>query len=134
MWNGRARTRAYFNNEFYDLVEFVSRTLLPQFGIPTDVALAAGLGAYVNSQSFKSHGVEMSADAQIRSIRVAASYTHIDATVTESLSSSVTPQFNPLFPGIPIGGFSPLVGQRPSGVRRDGQSVRVVRAARRTSH
>jgi iron complex outermembrane receptor protein/vitamin B12 transporter len=98
------------------------------------VALAAGLGAYVNSQSFKSHGVEMSADAQIRSIRVAASYTHIDATVTESLSSSVTPQFNPLFPGIPIGGFSPLVGQRPSGVRRDGQSVRVVRAARRTSH
>jgi len=114
VWNGRARARvAYFNNEFYDLVEFVSRNLLPQFGIPPDVALAAGLGAYVNSQSFKSHGVEMSADAQIRSIRVAASYTHLGATVTESLSSSVTPQFNPLFPGIPIGGFSPLVGQRP---------------------
>jgi vitamin B12 transporter len=114
LWNGRARARiAYFNNEFFDLVEFVSRNLLPQFGIPPDVALAAGLGAYVNSQSFKSHGIEMSADAQIRSVRVAASYTHLDATVTKSLSSSVTPQFNPLFPGIPIGGFSPLVGQRP---------------------
>ena len=34
--------------------------------------------------------------------------------VTESLSSgALTPSFNPAFPGIPIGNFSPLLGQRP---------------------
>ncbi len=59
LWQGRVRARAsYFNNEFFDLVEFVSRNLLPQFGIPADVAAAAGTGAYVNSQSFKAQGVE----------------------------------------------------------------------------
>jgi iron complex outermembrane receptor protein/vitamin B12 transporter len=114
LWQGRVRARAaYFNNEFFDLVEFVSRTLLPQFGIPPDVALASGSGAYVNSQSFKAQGLEVSADALVNRVRVAASYTFLDAEVTRSLSSSVTPQFNPRFPGIPIGGFSALVGQRP---------------------
>jgi iron complex outermembrane receptor protein/vitamin B12 transporter len=114
LWRGRARVRAsYFNNEFFDLVEFVSRNLLPQFGIPADVAAAAGSGAYVNSQSYTAKGVEASGDAMFGRVRVAASYTYLDAAVTKSLSSSVTPQFNPLFPGIAIGGFSALVGQRP---------------------
>jgi vitamin B12 transporter len=115
LWRGRARVRAaYFNNEFFDLVEFVSRNLLPQFGIPPEVAAAAGApGAYVNSQSFKSQGVEISTDAMIGRIRLAGSYTYLDAEVTRSLSSSVTPQFNPGFPGIPIGGYTALVGQRP---------------------
>jgi iron complex outermembrane receptor protein/vitamin B12 transporter len=114
LWQGRARARAsYFDNQFFDLVEFVSRNLLPSFGIPADVAAAAGSGAYVNSQSFEAKGMELSADLQVNRIRVAASYTHLDATVTKSLSSSVTPQFNPLFPGIPIGGYTALVGQTP---------------------
>jgi vitamin B12 transporter len=114
MWGGRVRARvSYFNNEFYDLVEFVSRTLLPTFGIAPDVALAAGNGAYVNSQSYKAQGVEFSADAQAGRVRLAASYTHLDAEVLKSLSSNVTPLFNPNFPGVPIGGYSPLVGQRP---------------------
>lgn len=114
LWQGRARVRAsYFNNEFFDLAEFVTRTLLPQFGVPADVALAAGSGAYVNSQSFKAQGVELAADAQTGRLRLAASYTYLDAEVTKSLSSNVTPQFNPLFPGIPIGGYTALIGQRP---------------------
>ena len=114
LWRGRARARvAYFNNAFFDLVEFVSQNLLPQFGIAPDVAAAAGTGAYVNSQSFKAQGVEMSADARFGPVRLAGSYTYLDAVVTKSLSSSVAPQFNPLFPGIPIGGFTALVGQRP---------------------
>jgi vitamin B12 transporter len=113
-WQGRARARvAYFNNEFFDLVEFVSKNLLPQFGIPADVAAATANGAYVNSQSFKAHGLEMSADARFGRVRVSGSYTHLDATVTKSLSSSVTPQVNPAFPNIPIGGYTALVGQRP---------------------
>jgi vitamin B12 transporter len=114
LWQGRVRARAsYFNNEFFDLIEFVSNNLLPQFGVPADVAAAASPGAYVNSQSYKAQGVEMSADAMFGRIRLAGSYTYLDAVVTKSLSSSVTPQFNPLFPGIPIGGFTALVGQRP---------------------
>ena len=44
----------------------------------------------------------------------AASYTHLNATITKSLSSgALTPSFNPAFPGIPIGNFSPLLGQQP---------------------
>jgi vitamin B12 transporter len=43
-----------------------------------------------------------------------ASYTYLDAEVTESLSGGVlSPAINPKFPGIPIGQFSPLVGARP---------------------
>lgn len=114
LWQGRARLRAaYFNNEFFDLIEFVSNNLLPQFGIPTDVAAAAAPGAYVNSQSYKAQGLELSADALFGRIRLAGSYTYLDAEVTKSLSSSVTPQVNPLFPDIPIGGYTALVGQRP---------------------
>jgi iron complex outermembrane receptor protein/vitamin B12 transporter len=87
MWNGRARARvAYFDNAFYDLVESVSRNLLPQLGIPVEVAAAVS-SANVNSQSFTSKGVETSADAQIGRVRIAASFTHFNARITESLSS-----------------------------------------------
>jgi vitamin B12 transporter len=121
LWRGRARARvAYFHNQFFDLVEFVSRNLLPRFGVAPDIAAAVGAGAYVNSQSFKAQGAEASVDAMVGGVRLAGSYTYLDAVVTRSLSSSVTPQFNPLFPDIPIGGFTALVGQRP--FRRPGHS------------
>ena len=116
LWRERARARvAYFDNEFFNLTEFVDRNLLvSQFDIAPDVAAAAGTGAFVNSQSFKAKGVELSLDANVARLRFAASYSHLDADVTQSLSSdALTPSFNPAFPGIPIGGFSPLKGQRP---------------------
>jgi iron complex outermembrane receptor protein/vitamin B12 transporter len=114
LWNGRTRVRAaYFDNAYYDLVESVSRNLLPQLGVPVDVA-AQVASANVNSQSFTSKGVETSADAQVGHVRFAASFTHFNATITKSLSSgALTPSFNPAFPGIPIGNFSPLLGQKP---------------------
>jgi iron complex outermembrane receptor protein/vitamin B12 transporter len=111
---GRLRGRvSYFHNAFFDLVEFVSRNQLPSFGVPPAVAALVGTGAYVNSQSFTTQGLELSADARFGDLRVSGSYTYLDAEVTESLSSNVSPQFNPLFPGIPIGGYTALVGQRP---------------------
>jgi len=116
LWGGHARARvAYFNNAFFDLTEFVSKNVLTsQFGIAPDVAAAAGSGAYVNSQSYDAHGIEVSLDATARRLRFAGSYTYLAAIVTESLSSgALTPSFNPAFPGIPIGNFSPLEGQRP---------------------
>jgi len=114
LWQGRARVRvAWFDNAFYDLVESVSRSLLPQLGIPVNVA-AQVTSANVNSQSFTAKGVETSADAQVGRVRLAASFTHLNATITKSLSSgALTPSFNPAFPGVPIGNFSPLLGQQP---------------------
>lgn len=111
---GRLRARlSYFNNEFFDLVEFVSRNQLPSFGVPPEVAALVGTGAYVNSQSYQAHGVELSGDARMGGFRLSASYTYLDAEVTESLSSNVSPQFNPNIPAIPIGGYTALIGERP---------------------
>jgi iron complex outermembrane receptor protein/vitamin B12 transporter len=111
---GRVRVRAsYFNNKFFDLIEFVTRNQLPAFGVPSDVAALVGSGAYVNSQSFKAQGIEVSGDARLGNFRVSASYTRLDSKVTASLSSNVTPQFNPNIPGVPIGGYTALVGNRP---------------------
>jgi vitamin B12 transporter len=119
---GRGRFRlSYFHNEFFDLIEFVSRNVLPQFGVPPAAAAATGFGAYVNAQSNKSSGVEMSAEGVAGPLKVIGSYTFVDATVTESLSSgALSPARNPAFPDIPIGQFSPLVGARP--FRRPGNS------------
>jgi vitamin B12 transporter len=111
---GRLRGRAsYFNNEFFDLIEFVSRNQLPSFGVAPEVAALVGTGAYVNSQSYTAQGIELSGDARMGDFRLSASYTFLDATVTDSLSSSVSPQFNPNFPRIPIGGYTALIGKRP---------------------
>ncbi len=56
----------------------------------------------------------LAADAQVGRVRFAASFTHFNAKVTKSLSSgALTPSFNPAFPGVPIGNFNPLLGQKP---------------------
>ena len=113
---GQARVRvSYFHNDFDDLIEYVSRGVLPRLGISAEAAAASGFGAYVNSQSFKAQGVETSFEAALsRGLRVMASYTYLDAEVTASLSGGVlSPAINPKFPGIPIGQFAPLVGARP---------------------
>lgn len=109
----RARVRvSYFHNRFDDLLEFLSRSLLTRAGVPASVANATPFGAYVNSQSYSAQGAELSVEAAPRhDLRVMASYTRLDAEVTEALSASRS--FNPAFPGIAIGAFSPLVGERP---------------------
>jgi vitamin B12 transporter len=122
--HGRVRV-AYFNNEFFDLIEFVSRNVLPQLGVPADVAAASGFGAYVNAQSNQARGVELAAEAVAGPVELRGSYTYVDATVTESFSSStLRPAINPAFPEIPIGQFSPLAGARP--FRRPAHSGSVV--------
>lgn len=111
--HGRLRA-AYFNNEFEDLIEFVSKSVLPQVGVPTAAANATPFGAYVNSQSNIAKGVELSGEAVAGPVRVTGSYMYLDALVTKSFSSgALRPAVNPAFPGIPIGAFSPLVGARP---------------------
>jgi iron complex outermembrane receptor protein/vitamin B12 transporter len=110
---GHVRARvAYFRNAFIDLIEFVSRTALPRAGVPAEVAAAAAFGAYINSQSYRAQGLEASIEAAVvRELRVTASYTYLDAEVTKAFSASAS--VNPAFPGVPIGAFSPLIGERP---------------------
>jgi iron complex outermembrane receptor protein/vitamin B12 transporter len=110
---GRLRARVgYFHNTFEDLLEFLSRTQLVAAGVPPAVAASTPFGAYINSSSFDAHGVELSADAAVGAgFRMSASYTYLDAEVTEAFGRSAA--FNPAFPTIPIGTYSPLVGERP---------------------
>jgi vitamin B12 transporter len=123
-WYGRARVRvAYFHNQYDDLIEFLSRAQLTQAGVAAAVAAATQFGAYLNSSSFRAQGAETSFDAAIgQYVRMNASYTYLDAVVTKAFSASAVT--NPSFPGIPIGAFSPLVGQRP--FRRPSQSGSVM--------
>jgi vitamin B12 transporter len=110
---GHFRARVgYFNNTFEDLLEFLSRTQLVAAGVPPAVAATTAVGAYINSASFDAQGVELSADAALGGgLRMSASYTYLDAEVTEAFGRSAA--FNPAFPSIPIGTYSPLVGERP---------------------
>jgi iron complex outermembrane receptor protein/vitamin B12 transporter len=108
-----ARVRlSYFHNTFFELIEFSNRSGLVRAGVPPEVANASGSGGYVNSQSYRAQGIELSFEAApIRDLRVMASYTRLEAEVTKAFGASES--FNPLFPGIRIGAFSPLVGERP---------------------
>jgi len=106
---------AYFDNRYSDLIEFLSKTALIRLGVPAEVANATAFGAYVNSSSYRARGIETSAEALLgRTVRVVASYTYLDAEVSESFSSSALgPVENPQYPGVPIGAYGPLVGARP---------------------
>jgi iron complex outermembrane receptor protein/vitamin B12 transporter len=113
---GQLRLRAaFFHNEFSDLIEYVSKNALPQVGVPPAAAAATAFGAYVNAQSYRAKGLELSAEAAVaRRLRATASYMFLDAVVTESFTGdALAPAENPAFPGIEIGAFAPLVGARP---------------------
>jgi vitamin B12 transporter len=117
--NGRARIGlTYFHNEFTNGVEFVPQTGLAQLGVPVANLPALEGGAYINSQAFRSQGVEFESEYRINNYLFArGGYTYIDAVVQRSFSSdqSVGESFNPAFNfgNIPIGAYSPLVGARP---------------------
>ena len=116
LWEGRVRMRAsYFDNQFDDLIEFVSKSALPQVGVSAAAAAATASGASVNSSSYWARGLETSVEAKVgRELTVVAAYTYLDAVVTKSFASgALKPAINPAYPGIPIGAFAPLVGGRP---------------------
>ena len=106
-----------FHNNYYDLIEFVSASALPLLGVPPDAVAAAEAvgGATINSDSFRARGAEITLDTNLgHGFRASGVYTYLDATVTKSFTGdALAPSFNPAFPDIPIGAFSPLVGARP---------------------
>jgi iron complex outermembrane receptor protein/vitamin B12 transporter len=115
LWNGRARvTVTYFHNEFTNGVEFVPQSALLALGLPAASDPAVQYGAAVNSQAFRAQGVEFASEYKLGSHFFArGGYTYLDARVQQSFSSESLPSYNPAFPNIAIGAFSPLVGSRP---------------------
>ncbi len=117
LFGGKARLSAvYFHNEFTNQAEYVSSQYLVELGVPEEIAQAQGIfGAAVNTLNYSAQGAEVGLQYQVnRHISLRAGWTHTDAVVQQSFASSaLQPAINPLFPNIPIGAYSPLVGARP---------------------
>jgi iron complex outermembrane receptor protein/vitamin B12 transporter len=107
-----------FHNEFSHGIEYVPPEALTALGIPADIvnlAANAFYGATVNTKSYRAQGVEGEVESRIaRDFVVRAGYTYLDAQIQHSFTGDVIgPSQNPLFTGIDIGVFSPLIGARP---------------------
>ncbi|MGH9356257.1 MAG: TonB-dependent receptor plug domain-containing protein, partial [Terriglobia bacterium] len=116
LWHERALLGvALFHQRYFDLIDFVPQTALPRLGVPQAVAAAVPFGADINSDSYRSQGVEADIEISLTGhLTLKADYTYLDALVTRSFSSgALFPAFNPAFPAVPIGAFAPLVGGRP---------------------
>jgi len=115
-WHGKAKLAAtFFYNHSDDQIESVSQGGLIQLGVPAAVAANVPFGASVNSLSTRALGAETEIEVNPGHGFIArAAYTYLDDVVRRSFSSDeLFPSFNPAFPTIPIGAFSPLVGNRP---------------------
>jgi vitamin B12 transporter len=115
-WNGRAKLNAvFFYNRFNDQIESVPQSGLFSLGVPLDIVNSAPFGAFVNSLATRAFGAETDLELNLgHGLTARAAYTYLDAVVRRSFSSDeLFPSFNPAFPTIPIGAFSPLVGNRP---------------------
>ncbi len=115
----------YFHNEFGNQIESVGPgavpQLLPQLSAAQQLSLEAFLqtnGAYgidLNSLAFRAQGAETEVEWSPRAhVFLRGGYTYLDAVVQKSFSSdALQPAYNPAFPAVPIGNYSPLVGARP---------------------
>jgi len=117
LFGGKATFSAiYFHNEFTNQAEYIDGSALAQLGVPAEVAQALSyFGAAVNTLDYRAQGAEVGFQYQVnRKVMIRSGWTYTDAVVQQSFSSSaLQPAINPLFPSIPIGAYSPLVGARP---------------------
>lgn len=116
LFHGQARiSLSLFHNEFTDGIEYIYQQGLLALGVPTALAAAAVDGATVNAQAYRAQGAEVETEYHLqRNLVARAGYTYVDATIQRSFTSdAIGPSFNPNFPAIPIGIFSPLIGARP---------------------
>jgi iron complex outermembrane receptor protein/vitamin B12 transporter len=114
--DGRGRlSLTAFHNNFSNGIEYIPQQGLLDLGVPGPVAAAAIYGATVNSQAYRAQGIETEVEYKIRKDLFArAGYTYLDASIQRSFSSdALGPSYNPKFPTIPIGIYSPLIGARP---------------------
>jgi vitamin B12 transporter len=101
----------YYNN-FYNLISFLGVGDLIAIGVPPELANSTpDGGAYVNATSQRTKGAEVDYKVDLgHGFLFQGEYTYTDGLVTKAFGE---PSFNPLFPDIPIGAFSPLEGARP---------------------
>ena len=114
--DGRSKlSLSLFHSEYTNGIEYIPQQGLTALGVPEAIVAQAEFGATVNSQAFRAQGVELSGEHQIGSHWLArGGYTYLDAVVQRSFSSdAIGPSFNPNFPDVPIGIYSPLAGARP---------------------
>ena len=97
---------------FYDLIAFLDPAALISIGVPPDLVNSSGIfGAYANATSERTKGAEVEYKMDLgHGLLVQGEYTYLDGVITKAFGE---PVFNPEFPTIPIGAFSPLVGARP---------------------
>jgi iron complex outermembrane receptor protein/vitamin B12 transporter len=113
---------SYFHNEFGKEIESVPAPELLNL-IPGLTAADLGyyysddIGLDVNTQAFRAQGMETTVEGGIgKNIFLRGGYTYLDGVVQRSFDSdnlALLGGYAPTFDGIPIGGFSPLVGARP---------------------
>jgi vitamin B12 transporter len=115
LWNGRSLLGiTFFDNNFYNLIAFLGPGDLISIGVPPAVANGTPIfGAYVNATSERTKGFEVEYKHDLgHGLLFQGEYTYLDGLVTKAFGD---PSFNPQFPAIPIGAFSPLEGARPFG-------------------
>ncbi|MBZ5504389.1 MAG: TonB-dependent receptor [Acidobacteriia bacterium] len=115
-WNGRVKLGVtLYHNRFTNQIESVGPGGLLLLGVPQDVVSQTPFGAFVNSLDTRAMGSETELEVNLgHGFTARAAYTYLDGIVRRSFSSDeLFPSFNPAFPSIPIGAFSPLVGNRP---------------------
>jgi vitamin B12 transporter len=113
LFNGRSLLGVtFFDNNFYDLISFLSPGDLIAIGVPPNVANnTPTFGAYVNASSERTKGFEVEYKHDLgHGLLFQGEYTYVDGLVTKAFGDPVS---NPLIPGIGIGAFSPLEGARP---------------------
>lgn len=111
--NGRSTFGiTFYYNNFYNLISFLGIGNLIAIGVPPEVANATpDGGAYVNATSQRTKGAEVDYKIDLgHGFLFQGEYTYTDGLVTKAFGE---PSYNPLFPDIPIGAFSPLEGARP---------------------
>lgn len=118
VWGGRVLVGAtFFYSDFYDIITYLNTSALLSIGVPESVidALTADnqYGAYVNATSTRSLGSELEGKIDLgHGLLFQGQYTYLDPVVTKAFGS---PVYNPQFPTVPIGAYSPLQGARPFG-------------------
>jgi len=113
---GRSRVSVtLFHNEFTSGLEYIDQEGLIELGVPSAIAAAAVEGATVNAEAYRAQGAEVETEYSIRNdLVMRGGYTYTDAVIQHSFTSdAIGPSYNPAFPTIPIGIYTPLVGARP---------------------
>ena len=110
--SGKARLQlSYFRNRFHDLISYLDPISLIAIGVSPDAAKASGYGAYVNASSLASNGIELKLELEpAKGLHIQLAYDRLNAEVTRAFGQAA---INPAFPGIRIGAYTPLQGQRP---------------------